>query len=142
MRYYWRRIKCSVRELLMFLMLIFRPGFIVGIVIIETIYWTSPKWAQEIGLPTYTGDKVADIARCHELLATTCKTEIVHDNGIPIPPDGLPEWTPMRVERQFESGLTVVSALGPHGNFQYIVRDLNLTKGKTFRIFHGAIILT
>lgn len=136
----WRRVAESVRAFVVILGFIFSPGVITGIAIFETIYWTSPQWVQTIGFPTYKGDKAREVVRCRELLAASCRTEVVHDGGAPLPPEGLPEWTPMRVEERFPSGLTVVSELGPHENFQYVVRSLALAEGITFRVVNGAII--
>lgn len=66
---------------------------------------------------------------------------IVHsDVGQPVDPDALAEWTPHRVEAIFDSGLSVVSSLGPHGNFQYIVHDLHLPVGATFRNLNGYVV--
>ncbi|MBI4434443.1 hypothetical protein HY635_01315 [Candidatus Uhrbacteria bacterium] len=140
--YHWHRAKQFARDLAAFLGFIFSPGIIGAIALVETIYWTSPEWAQSVGFPTKDGDHARAIARCSEFLARTCTAEVVHDGGVPIPPEGLPEWTPIRVEQRFASGLTVVSSLGPHGNFQYIVRNLALPEGETFRMVRGAIIRT
>ncbi len=140
--YHWRRVRQFVRDLVMFLGLIFSPGVITGIAVFEVIYWTSPEWAQSIGFPTTEGDHERAVMACSDLLARTCTAEVVHDGGVPIPLEGLPEWTPVRVEQRFASGLAVVSSLGPHGNFQYIVRDLTLAEGTTFRVVRGAIVQT
>ncbi|MFH1099115.1 MAG: hypothetical protein V1723_04355, partial [Candidatus Uhrbacteria bacterium] len=111
-----------------------------AVAIVEVVYWTSPERAQQIGFPTERGDEIAAVEQCTNLLAKTCTAEVVHDGGVPIPPEALPEWTPVRVEHRFESGLTVVSSLDPHGSFQYIVRDLALTEGTTFRVVSGTIV--
>jgi hypothetical protein len=140
MRSKWHRLTESVRGIALVLGLFFSPGVIAAIAIFETVYWTSPEWAQAIGHPTEEGDHARAIAQCEELLAKTCTPSVVHDGGVPIPPEGLPEWTPIRVEHRFASGLTVVSSLGPHADFQYVVRDLALAEGTTFRIVHGAVI--
>lgn len=132
----WHRLKESLRVL----SLLFSPGIILGIVLFEAIYWTSPQWAQTVGLWTHEGHKARAIVAATELLASVGKTDAVHDGGMPIPLGGLPEWTPVRVEQRFPSGFAVVSALGPHGNFQYIVRDLVLTEGTTFRVMNSVII--
>lgn len=139
MRSKWHRMTEFVRTLVLFLGFVFSPGVVVAIVAVESVYWTSPEWAQAIGLPTEEGDHMRAIAWCEELLATTCTAEVVHDGGVPIPPEGLPEWTPIRVEQRFASGLAVVSSLGPHADFQYVVRDLALAEGTTFRVVNGAI---
>lgn len=136
------RVAEFIRDAYAFFKFFVSPGVIVAIVLIETIYWTSPEWAQDVGLPTEEGSKAKAITACTELLAKTCKSEVVHDSGVPIPPEGLPEWTPIRVEQRFTSGLTVVSLLGPHENFQYMVRDLTLPEGTIFRVAHGAIVRT
>ena len=62
------------------------------------------------------------------------------NDGQPISPVELGQWTPHRVEATFNSGLAVVSSLGPHGNFQYVVYDLDLPVGTTFRNFNGSIM--
>ena len=132
----WDRFKSFV----MFLSFIFSPGLIAAIVLIETIYWTSPELAQKIGFPTHEGYKTDAIVNCQRFLSSTCKTEVVHESSVPLVPAGLPEWTPIRVEQRFLSGLAVVSILGPHENFQYIVRDFTLSVGETFRIVNGVVM--
>lgn len=115
-------------------------GVLAGITIFEVIYWTSPQWTQKLPIATWEKTKAQDYTACVELVHASCKSEIVHDGGAPIPPEGLPEWTPQRVEKRFASGLTVVSTLGPHENFQYVVRALDLPEGTTFRVFQGKVI--
>ncbi|MDP2933146.1 MAG: hypothetical protein Q8N81_03360 [bacterium] len=123
-------------------------AFLIAFAIVEPIYWTSPEWAQKAGFPTEVGQQVKRVEACTELLAKNCeprvetKVEVVHDGGSPIPAEGLPQWTPIRVEERFESGLAVVSVLnpGPHGDFQFVVRDLALPKGVVFRVMGNRLI--
>ena len=120
------------------------PGFLLGILIAEVIYWSRPNWAQVIRFPTHEESTARHLAACVELVGDSCELPIVvHDGAMPIPPEALPEWTLIRVEQRFDSGFTVVSALlpGPHGNFQILVRDLNLPLGSVFRRFKGRILM-
>jgi hypothetical protein len=120
------------------------PGSITAIILIELVYWTSPQWAQTIHLPTKEGDHRAAITSCEKLLSREAApaASIADNAGLPIAPHELTEWTLQRVEARFDSGLTVVSTLGPHGNLQSIVRDLDLPVGTTFRLFHGLVLPT
>lgn len=78
----------------------------------------------------------------HELdMAKDAPTTVVaSDVGSPNNLFELESWKPHRIEAVYESGLTVVSSLGPHGNFQYVVPDLHLPVGTTFRKFNGSIM--
>lgn len=124
-----------------FIRFFFSPGIIAALILCETIYWTSPEWAQQIHFPTQEDSHRQTIVSCTELLQAECKAEIVHDGGAPIPPETLPEWRLIRVEKRFDSGFAVVSSLnpGPHGTFQYVVRDLDLPESTVFRILASRI---
>lgn len=74
--------------------------------------------------------------------SNTATLLVVHTFGQPLAPSDLPSWTPQRVEERFDSGLTLVSSLGPHGTFQYVVRDLDLTDGAVFRVVDGTVVTT
>lgn len=114
-------------------------SILYAVVLFEAIYWSSPEWAKRIGLQTHADYQAYQLTECQELMGK--KTEVIHDGGVPIPPLALPEWTPLRVEKRFRSGLTVVSSLGPHSDFQIVVRDLALPEGRYFRIFRGKIVV-
>lgn len=118
------------------------PGAILFFVLFVIVYQSSPPWAQNIGWPTREGDRARTIASCEKLVdcEVAVNAVVVHDAGQPIPPSALAEWTPQRVEFRFDSGLAVVSSLGPHGNLQYVVRDLDLSVGSVFRILNGEVV--
>lgn len=117
------------------------PGFITAVIIFELIFWTSPQWAMKTRFPTAEGSHQKALAQCEELLDREVveRTPVVHDRS-PIHATELADWTPQRVEAVYDSGLTVVSTLGPHGNIQTLVQGLNLPTGTTFRVMNGRIV--
>ncbi|MBI4435091.1 hypothetical protein HY630_00300 [Candidatus Uhrbacteria bacterium] len=117
------------------------PGFITGVILFELIFWSSPQWAQDIGFPTDEGQRIAHLEHCEDLVdrEAVARMVVVHDHS-PIPATELADWTPQRVEAVYDSGLTVVSTLTPHGNIQTVVRDLTLPVGTTFRLLDGRVV--
>lgn len=109
------------------------PGTIIGVAIVEVIYWTSPACAQAVHFPTRAGD----LARAEAEHGEHFNAGKAATSGMPVAVTDLPEWTPARVEANYDSGFTVVSLLGSHCNFQLIVRDLKIPTGSTFRIYRG-----
>lgn len=131
---YLKSICASIRNVGSFLNFMFQlmPGTIIALLIFEVVYWTSPEWAQNIGHPTWEKTKQMDAERAEAMSSLKI--------GRPVDVQDLPEWIPLRVEQNFSSGLSVVSALGPHENFQYIVGDLKMKQGTTFRLFQGKMV--
>lgn len=107
-------------------------GTIGGIIVFEATYWTSPSWAEKLPIWTHERAIARETAEHAQLVDAIV--------GTPLTASQLPEWTPIRVEQRFTSGLTIVSALGPHENFQYVVSGLAMPAGTTFRKLQGSVV--